>query len=303
MNFTDSGNKSSADNLIIPVYINEKIVLDMLAIIEDGFSMVSQVNYSEHRDNQNTLKAGAETGTTSTILSKLLRIDITSEGSHTGSRGSNNNVSKEKVHTNTSLLAKFRSYLIEKNVLKRNIGVSSINIGDFIEVEGELRKNPLINYLDIFEDIFKLADVLSDKPQLGEKTKSKNQKEQDNKIVRQIKAFSGELKHTGTIDFILADEKCSTVLSAQEQYLANDNISELIGGRFKVLGKVITICNSDNEYIDLLRKTALSILPENTLGEFVSAFESDAFKQFHFPELVTRIDSPAMIVIPIAIYA
>ena len=41
-------NKSSADNLIIPVYINEKIVLDMLAIIEDGFSMVSQVNYSEH---------------------------------------------------------------------------------------------------------------------------------------------------------------------------------------------------------------------------------------------------------------
>ena len=34
------------DRLIVPVYIIEKIVLDMLAIIEDGFSTVSQVNYT-----------------------------------------------------------------------------------------------------------------------------------------------------------------------------------------------------------------------------------------------------------------
>lgn len=36
----DESNKS----LIIPVYINEKIVIDMLAIIEDGFSAVSQIS-------------------------------------------------------------------------------------------------------------------------------------------------------------------------------------------------------------------------------------------------------------------
>ena len=27
----------NADQLMVPVYINEKIVLDMLAIVEDGF--------------------------------------------------------------------------------------------------------------------------------------------------------------------------------------------------------------------------------------------------------------------------
>ncbi len=32
------GTKLSHTQLMIPVYINEKIVLDMLAIIEDGFS-------------------------------------------------------------------------------------------------------------------------------------------------------------------------------------------------------------------------------------------------------------------------
>ena len=39
-------NNIKLDRLIIPVYINEKIVLDMLAIIEDGFSMVSQIKNS-----------------------------------------------------------------------------------------------------------------------------------------------------------------------------------------------------------------------------------------------------------------
>ena len=44
-----------ANELMVPVYINEKIVLDMLAIIEDGFSMVSQVNYTECKENHNSL--------------------------------------------------------------------------------------------------------------------------------------------------------------------------------------------------------------------------------------------------------
>ena len=48
------------NQLMIPVYINEKIVLDMLAIIEDGFSTVSQVSYSDHKENSNAQKIEAE---------------------------------------------------------------------------------------------------------------------------------------------------------------------------------------------------------------------------------------------------
>lgn len=40
-----------SEQLIIPVYINEKIVLDMLAIMEDGFSTASQISYTEHYGN------------------------------------------------------------------------------------------------------------------------------------------------------------------------------------------------------------------------------------------------------------
>ena len=68
----------------------------------------------------------------------------------------------------------------------------------------------------------------NEKAQLGNKTQVKKQKENENEIAKKIKLFTDELKRSGTIDFILEDVKATTVLSVQEQYLENDNISEII---------------------------------------------------------------------------
>lgn len=297
------GNSINTDRLIVPVYINEKIVLDMLAIMEDGFSMVSQVNYSEHKESNSTQKAEAGVSTSATILSKLLKINIDGELNHSGSNGENETVSKEKIHTNVSLLSKFRGFLADNKMLKKDFEMSKMEVGDFIEVEGELQKNPLINYMELFIDLLRMADIFAEKPQLGNKTQANNQKKQDNKMLEQIKSFASELKHSGTIDFVLSDQKGTAVLSAQEQYLANDNVSEIIGGRFKVLGKVISVCKDSTDEINLLRKTSLSILSEELLSEMFSGLKNDDLKQFNLPELKTKIHGPAVIVIPIAIYA
>lgn len=115
--------------------------------------------------------------------------------------------------------------------------------------------------------------------------------------------FLDELKHTGTIDFILESANGTLVLSAQEQYLENDNISEIVGGRFKILGKVIKICKTDKEDINLLRKTTLNILGKNSLGDVLSAFNEVGLENYNLPEIRTEIQGPAAIIIPIAIYA
>lgn len=292
-----------ADQLMVPVYINEKIVLDMLAIIEDGFSTVSQVSYNEHKENSNLQKLESGVSTSANILSKLLKIDLKGEVSHSGNSGENTSVAKEKVHTNVSLLSRFRTFLVNEKILKSGFDTANIKIGDFIEVEGELQKNPLINYLDIFLDLFRMVDIFTEKPQLGSKTQTKAQKQQENEIVTQIKSFADELKHSGTIDFILSDDVGTVVLSAQEQYLSNDNISEILGGHFKVLGKVIAICKDETENVDLLRKTTLSIFPIDQITEIFSGFQNSGIKQFNLPELKTQIPGPAVIVIPVAIYA
>ena len=134
--------KITQEKLLIPVYINEKIVLDMLAVMEDGFSTVSQVNYTEHKQNENSQKLEAGASPLDSIWSKFFKIDLTGELSHSGNR-EEENVSKEKVHTNVSLLSKFRAFLAKENILKSQFDVSKMKIGDFIEVEGELQKNPL----------------------------------------------------------------------------------------------------------------------------------------------------------------
>lgn len=291
------------NQLMIPVYINEKIVLDMLAIIEDGFSTVSQVSYSDHKENSNAQKIEAEVSTSASILSKLLKIDLKGELSHSGNCGETENTTKEKVHTNVSLLSKFRAFLTDANILKSGFDISNMKIGDFIEVEGELQKNPLINCMDIFVDVLRMADIFAEKPQLNAKTQAKAQKQQQDETMKKIKSFASELKHSGTVDFILSDSAGTVVLSAQEQYLSNDNISEILGGHFKVLGKVIAICADKTESIDLLRKTTLSILPHDLLADMFSCLQNEDMKQYNFPELKTEISGPAVIVIPVAIYA
>lgn len=291
------------NQLMIPVYINEKIVLDMLAIIEDGFSTVSQVSYSDHKENSNAQKIETEVSTSASILSKLLKIDLKGELSHSGNCGETENTTKEKVHTNVSLLSKFRAFLTDANILKSGFDISNMKIGDFIEVEGELQKNPLINCMDIFVDVLRMADIFAEKPQLNAKTQAKAQKQQQDETMKKIKSFASELKHSGTVDFILSDSAGTVVLSAQEQYLSNDNISEILGGHFKVLGKVIAICADKTESIDLLRKTTLSILPHDLLADMFLCLQNEDMKQYNLPELKTEISGPAVIVIPVAIYA
>ena len=223
--------------------------------------------------------------------------------SHSGNCGETENTTKEKVHTNVSLLSQFRAFLTDANILKSGFDISNMKIGDFIEVEGELQKNPLINCMDIFVDMLRMADIFAEKPQLNAKTQAKAQKQQQDETMKKIKSFASELKHSGTVDFILSDSAGTVVLSAQEQYLSNDNISEILGGHFKVLGKVIAICADKTESIDLLRKTTLSILPHDLLADMFLCLQNEDMKQYNLPELKTEISGPAVIVIPVAIYA
>ena len=215
------GNMVKKDQLIIPVYLNEKTVFDMLAIMEDGFSTVSEItNGANITANGETKVAGA--GSANSLLEQLFKIqfDANLAGNINSSKSSATKF--EKVHTNVSLFSKL---------------------------------------------------------------------------------FADELNKSGTIDYILNAEGGKLVLSLQEQYLVgNDNVSEIIGGRFKVLGKVIKVCSSERESIDLLRKTSLSTMNATILQPFSETFKSSELSQFNLPEVVFDIKGPSAIVIPIAVY-
>lgn len=278
----------------------------MLAIIEDGFSMVSEVSSSNQNTSTSDMKIGGGLSTKA-ILDKLLKIQI--DGNIEKGKATNDasQTKLEKVHTNVSLLSKFRSELINNELIsctaEDDLDISKIRTGDFIEIEGELQKNPMIDILEKCIDVFRMSDIFTESPALGKKKAASTKKDSDNATVKQMKMFLEELTHSGTIDFILENPKGTLVLSAQEQYLSNDNISEIIGGKFKILGKIIKICETNAESIDLLRKTTLSLFDQNSLNEFLAVFNSTELQQFNLPEVKSQITGPSAIVIPVAIYA
>lgn len=289
------------EQLIIPIYLNEKTVLDMLAIIEDGFSMISEVNSSSQSSNtSNTMLSGGIS--TRAILDKLLKIQINGRFEKGKNSSEETQTKLEKVHTNVSLFSKFRSELIKNQLLSctssEKLDISKIESGDFIEIEGELQKNPLIDLLEKFINVINLSDIFSEEQKTLPKEENAN-----NALVQQMNLFLQELTHSGTIDFILKNTEGTLVLSAQKQYLSNDNISEIIGGKFKILGKVIKVCKTPKENINLLRKTSLYLFDKNSLDAFASIFNSDEFKQFNLPDVQFEIPGPSAIIIPIAIYA
>lgn len=291
--------------LIIPIYLNETIVMDMLAIMEDGFSMVSEVSSSNavSQRDEDKFHAGFST---SDLFSKLLKIDLGTEINTEESTQEAISSKRQKVHTSTSLLSRFREKLNKDNIIvemsKENSDISKLNVGDFVEVSGTLNKNPMVNILESAIDVFKMVDIFSNEPTLGNKKSSSSKKSDEQKLVKQMKLFLDELKVTGTIDFVIENGKSTIVLSAQEKYLQNDNISELLGGTFRVLGKVIRVCKDEKDSINLLRKTTLNVLKDSDLKSFTDVFESDDLKNFNLPEVKIQIDSPAIIMIPIAIY-
>lgn len=150
--------------------------------------------------------------------------------------------------------------------------------------------------------VYRMSDIFAETPQLGNKKQSTSNKANDAKIVKQVNKFIEELKVTGTIDFIMKNGNNTIVLSAQEQYLQNDNISEILGGNFKVLGKVIKVCKEKDQSISLVRKTTLDLLGENDLNKFISSFQIPDLQDINLPTAKVKIESPACIVIPIAIY-
>ncbi len=140
--------------------------------MEDGFSMVSEVTSSSQETSSTTGKLSGGVSTKA-ILDKLLKIQLDGNFQKDKATSSEVGTKLEKVHTNVSLLSKFRSALIDGNLLAYKAGdeldISKINAGDFIELEGQLQKNPMIDIMEKFIDVLRMAEIFVDKPQLGSK--------------------------------------------------------------------------------------------------------------------------------------
>src|SRR4029453_7860030 len=148
----------------VAVYLNQAVVFDLLAIIEDGMAQVSTIKTSESK------KAGGEAGIGASNVFALLGISLKGAVENVGGR----EVTHERVHTPTSLFSKVRNHLRKAKLVHDLTGVSA-NLADarpghFVEVEVRLRRNPLVDALEAVNETIAGIKLLTSFGKPGQKS-------------------------------------------------------------------------------------------------------------------------------------
>lgn len=294
-------------NLNIPIYLNQKIVFDMLASIEDGFSQLSTIQTSSEKDLHSSGEVAAEIGSSNVfaLLGVKLRSSLKGENNSKDSEKR----SQEKVHTPSSLFQKLRDYLDEEKLVKQinNIGaLSELHAGDFVEIEGDLTKNPIVSLIDSFIQMMEIASAFSDsKPSQGKKNYLQ---QSDKNIINQMKAISDGLQSGDIVDLICKikndDSNIAAVLPVYNDYFFNRNMNEITDGQYRVIGKITKVTINHQESINLLRNTSFSLMQQSMLDTMFSGFKNQDMQKvgIKIPDISTVVSGPAVMILPIAIF-
>lgn len=291
----------------IPIYLNDKIVMDLLAIFEDGFSNVRQLKTYGDTMKAQERNIDANIGV-SDVLGSLLGVSLSGGKKNTESNSAGQEDSVEKVHTNVSLFSKLRDRLIDEELIidKSEIDEIVLGEGQFIELTGALRINPMIETLSTFIQVYEMAMRLSNEAELGNKTAMKAKKKEEEAMIKQIKALLDDMTKSETQDLLLTtDTGVNVILPSHIDRFIGKFDSDLYDGTFKILGKVIKVIDEDAT-INLFRKTSFKVFSESFLVDFVNQFNTtlrDAAEGgIDLPEVDSLISGPGAIVIPIGIY-
>lgn len=298
-------------DLCVPIYLNQQIVFDLLAVLEGGFSQLSTIKTSTIEAESQKSGIGASIGVSNIFA--LLGVSFKGERNKEKGTQEQTDVSQQKIHTPTSLFAKLRFILNDKKLLqiiKTQEEVQKLTGGQFTEFRALLKKNPLVDTIEGSKKLMEMAIPFVNKggqTSKGGKSGRGGRSQDSNKpIMQQLDGILKALTQSKSLELIadmLDIPGVKVVLSTKLNYFSDQNASEIIDGEFHVLGKIIRVVPPDSgDSINLLRKTSFGMVKRQIIEQLKNAFVGAGEHGLEFPELVTEIPGPALQVIPIAIF-
>lgn len=281
----------------VTTYLNQNVVFDLLAVIEDGFSQVTNLSVSNSEGKTTNSSLDSEAGFGLYGIKTKIKAAIGREKSITEEKSSN----EEKVHTPTSLFAKLLSYLDENNLIidiDNKADLEKLVHGSFVRFESKLERNPLISLLESFEQMMVVAMTF-------QPTQKGGKKDSNQEILKQIKSMRNSLMENDNFDLICSInelDKLKAVLPVYLNYFIHKNTNEIIDGKYTVFGKVIKVVSSDLDDINLFRNTGFKLFQQQALDNLLQLMNTDTDDQLELPNIISRISNPSILVIPIAIY-
>lgn len=288
-------------NYPIPLYLNQKYVFDILAMIEDGFSQIQSLKTFEDNSTSSSNKIRGEVGLSNVFA--FLGVKLQGETESNSKDNNQSAIETQKVHTPNSLFAKMLNNLDKRGLIKKE-NILNTTTGDFVIFKSTLRKNPIIDNFESYSALFRLAFNFSDNSQQNKQQKLESQA--NKRLLEQFDNLLQQLKSEGSLDIIsdsTGDEKFKAVLTIDRDYLNDPSLSDIADGEFYVFGKTIKIIKEGSESINLLRKTSLSKFSDATLKGIFESFQGMNEHGLKNADFTTEIQAPVLQVIPIAIFA
>jgi hypothetical protein len=304
------------NDLIVPVYIDTNSLLDLLAWIEGGFSVVEKVTSRSATTAGSERTVSAEGATEFGIPNVLSLLKINLGGALASKKGeeTGKQTESERYHTYGSLLFRLRAHLDDENAIKRlsdDRSWEAILPSDFVEVRGMFRPNPLADALRIINRLIGIMQVFAGtqgSPQGHGKKGQVGETKFDQKQMGQIsKFFDGILSdiEKGSIRTFVVDlgqpRECRAVFSLFTEYLRDPTMTEVSYKEFRLFGVVVRkVLAGEKNAIDLLRGTGMGGMGKQVLDPIVTSLSQ--MEGMNLPSVETAIDGPALEIVPIAIF-
>lgn len=289
------------DDLIIPVYLNQRVVFDLVAMLRGGIASVTTVSEMDAQSRRLEAEAGGKFGLTE-ALSSLLRIDFSGKAAGTRSGENAEHRTEQRIHTPASLFIALRALLREKELITIDTPKIQPEPGQILEFSAVLKRNPLVEMLALFGELLNMAEAFSEKPQTGKGGQGGREQRQ---LQQQLEKFIASLNAGDTMDLITGPLQSThrAVITLDKQFLNDQSMSDLVDGNFRVVGKITRVIGPDEGAISLNRKTALAALPSHVLAELEKALKQSSLQTWNLPELEWNVPGPVIQVIPISIFA
>ena len=146
-----------ADELVIPVYLDTNVLLDLLATVEDGFSLVERVTSGQTTGGSSDRSGSADFGTPS--LFHFFRLSMSGKLAKSTTEGASETKEAELTHTYGSLLHRLRRYLIQEGLIATSTDDPGWKVGSFIEFTGVVRPNPFTDSFKRLQRMLGFVDV------------------------------------------------------------------------------------------------------------------------------------------------
>jgi hypothetical protein len=314
--------QSAADELVVTVYLDTNALLDLLATVEDGFTLVERVTSGQAVGSSSDRSGEANFGAPGVF--NFFKLGLSGKLAKSTNETRKETSESEITHTYGSLLHRLRRYLIEEKLLTNVARDDSdpVAVGKFTEFSGIVRPNPFtatFRQLDRMLEYVNVAMAFEKKPhrqQQSGKTPHGGSQQTGSAgapSAAQLKTMSeffhrltSDVEREGTNTVLLENQVSGykAIVTVYDDFLRDRSMAELLNREFRVLGKVARhLPVGSHEKVDLLSSSGISgFSPDilTSLSGAITEMSNSGTSQVAAPS--TTIEPPVVEIVPIAIY-